>query len=288
MAYDGKAIEIMIASPSDVVRERQVVRDVIAQWNAVHSRREAVCLMPIGWETHSSPELAGRAQELINERVLKHADLLVGIFWTRVGSPTGKSVSGSIEEIEKHREAGKPVMLYFSTAPVSLSNLDNEQLKELEKFKKWAQGEGLIETYENPADFADKFRNHLQLALQENGNLLRISTDDAPDLAAIFERSLGAPNGELTSDAQILLLAAADDPQGIIMVGHYLGGSSVSVGSREFAGEKDRRSVARWIAAVEQLHQLGLSSDMNGKGEIFELTHRGYEAADKLQSTTGT
>jgi hypothetical protein len=41
MAYDAKAIEIMIASPSDVVNERQAVREIIAEWNAVHSRREA-------------------------------------------------------------------------------------------------------------------------------------------------------------------------------------------------------------------------------------------------------
>jgi hypothetical protein len=87
----------------------------------------------------------------------------------------------------------------------------------------------------------------------------------------------------LSDDAQSLLLAAADDAQGLIMVSHYLGGSSVSAGSKEFAQEEDRRSVARWIAAVEQLYGLGLTRDMNGKGEIFELTHRGYEAADKLR-----
>ena len=34
MAYDAKAIEVMIASPSDVVNERQAVREIIAEWNA--------------------------------------------------------------------------------------------------------------------------------------------------------------------------------------------------------------------------------------------------------------
>jgi hypothetical protein len=286
MAYEVTAIEIMIASPSDVVRERQIVRDVIAQWNAVHSRREGICLMPIGWETHASPDLSGRAQELINERVLKHADLLVGIFWTRVGSPTGKSVSGSIEEIEKHREANKPVMLYFSTAPVSLANLDNDQIQELEKFKDWARGEGLIETYEEPTDFADKFRNHLQLTLQANGHLLRAQSENASDFTTIREHTFGSIGNELSDDAQSLLKAAANDAQGIIMVSHYLGGSSVSAGSKEFAKEEDRRSVARWMAAVEQLYELGLTRDMNGKGEIFELTHRGYDAADKLKDAS--
>lgn len=284
MAYDARAIEIMIASPSDVVRERDIVRDVLAEWNAVHSRREGVCLMPIGWETHASPELSGRPQELINERVLKHADLLVGIFWTRIGSPTGKSASGTIEEIEKHREAGKPVMLYFSTAPISRSNLDTDQLNELEKFTEWARGEGLIESYEDPADFARKFQHQLQLTLQANEQLMR-PDESVPDFAAIFERTLGNTTAELNDDAQQLLVTAAADAQGAIMVLHHLGGSSIQAGSREFVQENDRRAVARWVAAVEQLNQLGLIRDINGKGEIFELTHRGYEAADKLQPT---
>jgi hypothetical protein len=292
MAYAATAIEVMIASPSDVVRERQIVRDVLAEWNALHSLRESICLMPVGWETHSSPDLGGRPQELINERVLKHADLLVGIFWTRVGSPTGKSISGSIEEIERHLEAGKPVMLYFSTAPVVPNTFDKEQYEALETFKEWAKGQGLIETYEDPSDFGAKFRNHLHLTLQANGHLMRAVAEngDAPDFASIFENTLGgqSPEGELSSDAQQLLLAAATDAQGSILVGHYLGGSSVSAGSKEFVEEADdRRSVARWIAAVEQLHQLALTRDINGKGEIFELTHRGYEAADKLRPTIG-
>jgi hypothetical protein len=284
MTYDARAIEIMIASPTDVVRERQIVRDVIAQWNAAHSRREGVCLMPVGWETHAAPELSGPAQELINERVLKHADLLVGIFWTRVGSPTGKSISGSIEEIEKHLEAGKPVMLYFSTAPVVLSNLDHEQLTELEKFKDWAKGQGLIETYEDATDFADKFRNHLQLTLQANGHLFRASPDNATDFAAVFDRALETESRAVSGDAQQLLLAASSDSNGYILVAPHIGGTSISAGGKAFAEEADRRSVARWMEAVEELYQAGLTRDVNGKGELFEVTHRGYESADKLRA----
>src|ERR1039458_1446912 len=124
MAYDAKVVEIIIASPSDVADERQIVRDVIAEWNAVYARDRTVVLLPVGWETHSSPELGGRPQQIINDRLLAHADVLVGIFWTRVGSPTGKAISGSIEEIEEHHRQGKPVMLYFSNVPVALNSVD--------------------------------------------------------------------------------------------------------------------------------------------------------------------
>jgi len=53
------------------------------------------------------------------------------------------------------------------------------------------------------------------------------------------------------------------------------------------AGEQDielngNRDVAKWEAAAEQIHSLGLSRDVNGKREIFELNDRGFQAADAL------
>jgi hypothetical protein len=79
MAYDAKVLEVMIVSPSDVVHEREIVRDVVAEWNAIHSRKDALVMLPLGRDTHSSPELGGRPRSLINERILDHADVLVGI-----------------------------------------------------------------------------------------------------------------------------------------------------------------------------------------------------------------
>lgn len=284
MAYDAKAIEIMIASPSDVVKERQTVREIIAEWNAVHSRREAACLMPVGWETHSSPELAGRPQQIINERVLENADLLVGIFWTRVGSPTGESISGSVEEIERHLKAGKPVMLYFSTAPIVPSSLNKEQFDALEKFKAWAKGQGLIEEFESLEDFRNKFRNQLQLTLNANEHLRNVMAEAsaafAPDLESVPAQN--APH--VGKDAQELLLAAAKNPNGMILIRRHLGGSHISAGGQKFANDGDRRAVAKWVAAAEELNDLGYSRDINGKREIFELTHAGYQLAEKLSA----
>jgi hypothetical protein len=39
---------------------------------------------------------------------------LIGVFWTRVGTPTGIAESGTLEEIERVAAEGKLVMLYFS------------------------------------------------------------------------------------------------------------------------------------------------------------------------------
>lgn len=278
--YNAKAIEIMIASPSDVVSERQIVRDVISEWNSVHSRRESTCLMPTGWETHSSPELSGRPQQLINERILEFADLLVGIFWTRVGSPTGKSISGSVEEIERHLSAGKPVLLYFSTQPVIPSTLDHDQFQALDNFKAWAMKNGLVETYENPEDFRGKFRNHLQITLTSNDHLKNILEDAETDFVSVFENAL-SDRVALSNDAQCLLKEAANS-DALITIRRYMGGSQVSAGHKQFAEPKNPKSIARWVAAAEELEREGFSRDINGRGEIFEITHAGYKHAENL------
>ncbi|MCA9458221.1 MAG: hypothetical protein KC587_16265, partial [Nitrospira sp.] len=127
MAYKATVVPVMIASPGDVNDERDIVRRVIHDWNDVNAQRSKIMLAAVGWESHSSPELGERPQELINKRILKDCDILVGVFWTRLGTPTGKSLSGTVEEIEEHVAVGKPAMIYFSSKPVELDSVDLDQ-----------------------------------------------------------------------------------------------------------------------------------------------------------------
>lgn len=127
MPFDARVLKVMIASPGDVSAERQIVRDVLVEWNHVHSEDRRLVLMPIGWETHSSPSMGDRPQAIINKQILSDCDLLVAVFWTRIGSPTGAAVSGTVEEIQEHVRAGKSAMIYFSSAPVRPDSVDEKQ-----------------------------------------------------------------------------------------------------------------------------------------------------------------
>jgi hypothetical protein len=118
--------------------------NLLFDWNYVHSLTTKTILTPVGWDTHASPDLGGRPQKLINERILKDCDLLVGIFWTRLGTPTGTSESGTVEEIKTHLAAGKPAMVYFSDAPVAPASVDPKQFEALRKFRAWCEQQGLI------------------------------------------------------------------------------------------------------------------------------------------------
>jgi hypothetical protein len=153
VAYSATVIPVMIACPGDVHKERGIAREELHHWNYVYSPTSNAVLMPAGWDTHSSAELSGRPQELINKRVLAQCDLLVGIFWTRIGTYTGQAPSGSVEEIQRHVEAGKPAMVYFSTAPASLETIDRDQWERLQGFKTWCRSKGLVFEYDHPEHF---------------------------------------------------------------------------------------------------------------------------------------
>jgi Domain of unknown function (DUF4062) len=107
--------EIFIASPGDAKVERDIVSDVVDEWNAIHYRSLSDILHAVRWESHSHPQLGDRAQSIINKTLLKNADIVVAIFKGRLGQETGKHQSGTIEEIEEARAAGIPVLLYFYT-----------------------------------------------------------------------------------------------------------------------------------------------------------------------------
>lgn len=76
MAYRANVLSIMIASPSDVVQQRDDIRGIVSNWNFVNGLTRSLILMPVGWETHAAPDLAGRAQGIINERILESCDIL--------------------------------------------------------------------------------------------------------------------------------------------------------------------------------------------------------------------
>ena len=91
-------------------------------------------LLPIRWETHSYPQTGAHPQKIINKQILEDADFLIGIFWSRFGTPTDDHPSATAEEISEHIKANKHAMLYFSNKPLP-SNVDTNQLNQIREFK---------------------------------------------------------------------------------------------------------------------------------------------------------
>lgn len=109
MPKQGITYEILIASPSDVVTEREIVSECTRDWNSAHAS-SGTQLRTVRWELDSVPAIGERSQAILNHQLVDDSDILVGIFKARFGSPTGKSPSGTIEEIDRFIAANKPVM----------------------------------------------------------------------------------------------------------------------------------------------------------------------------------
>ena len=233
--------------------------------------------MPVGWESHSSPEMGNRPQAIINKQVLKDADFLIAVFWTRLGSPTGVAPSGTVEEIEEHIAAEKPTMIYFSSAPVRPDSIDSEQYEALKSFKATCKQRGLIEEYESIDEFCDKFRR--QLAQKVIACCLSRNQQIDSDSASANQTQ--SVISALSEEAKELLINAA--VKGSARRTKAIGGvTSISANNRTFNEIRDPRSIAKWQDALDQLMQFDLLHTTGGK--IFYVTESGYQLADKLMA----
>lgn len=70
MSRTAEVINVLIASPSDVADEREILTDVVQEWNVMHSVAEGIVLQPIRWETHAHPATGDRPQALINKQTI--------------------------------------------------------------------------------------------------------------------------------------------------------------------------------------------------------------------------
>jgi hypothetical protein len=287
--YRASVVKVMIATPSDVAKPRQIIREVIHEWNVVHSETTNLVLLPVGWDTHSYPSLAGRPQEVLNEQIVKGCDLLVAVFWTRLGSPTGEAPSGSVEEIREHRAAGKPAMLYFSNEPVHPASVDEAQIRAVREFRAECEREGLVETYESATEFRDKFARQLASIVRDQFSNLAPGDDEAGVREFLEALQGGATRGTSVEDtlnaaAKELLIEAATDSDGTVLRIGSQSGLSISTNGRSFVEGDNARSQAKWEGAIRALADADLIRDRGYKGEVFGVTDRGFEVADRLKN----
>ncbi len=399
--HSAEVLNVLIASPSDVNEERTVVEKAIHDWNASHFSSTGIMLNPVKWESHAYPASGDRPQAIINRQIVESGDILIGIFGYKLGTPTGEAQSGTIEEIEEFRKAGRYVALYFSTADVP-RGADRTQLEALESYKKDRQKDTLYFEFEDVSSLRDHLIRHLPKIVhevREGLNLPGLAQGSSPESTAPVNNG-GRPNGHspthsttlladivselednlssaraprvgdvykrpsnqawkdfrnkvsipedlrnrlafsyrqidewldivasglspnigsialelkvgdlrrdlpnlitelkkleglsklprLSDDAQRLLLAASVSSTGSIMFVEVMEGLIVQVDQQQFAETKNRRSEARWREAVEELLRLGLIKRPSHDSDVIDVTHAGFEYADKLRSAGG-
>jgi hypothetical protein len=260
MTFDAKAVGVMVASPSDAAEERAVVRQVLAEWNDLNALNERIVLLPLMWESHSAPILAGRPQQIINDTILIHADIVVGILKGKIGSPTGKARSGTLEEIQEHHKLGKPVMVYFAS---EVTSIDARQRKEVERFKAWAMKEGLIGTFSSAEDFKRKLERQIPLILASpySGNLPARDkgngkgTGRRPSFAEAVRRS----GPILSKRSRDLLDRMSRSDDGRLTVRRTMSEASYLVSGKPVLRARDLATMQDFDNAVKELVVTGLA-----------------------------
>ncbi|MCF7821612.1 MAG: hypothetical protein K9M17_04110 [Mariprofundaceae bacterium] len=280
MSYSAIVYKVMIASPGDVASERNIIREVLSVWNAINSEVNNCVLLPVGWETHSSPEMGDKPQSILNKQILHDCDLLIGVFWTRAGTPTDEYPSGSIEEIEEHIKLGKPAMLYFSLAPVVPDSIDQEQYNELKRFKNSCQSRGLYETYANLNDFREKFSRHLSIKINQHDYFKKKHTINDDQITTAEVNLPKIPS--LSREAVTILKEASQDQHGYILHLQVIGGEFIKTNGKDLIGDQGPRTIATWTGALNELEGLELVVTKDPKRNVFQLTRKGYELADMV------
>lgn len=183
--------DIFVASPSDVQTEREVVEKVVRELNATWTKHLKLQLNVIRWETHTRPDFDVDSQTVINKQLPPTVDVFIGILWARVGTPTPRAPSGTLEEFERAYSQWKNdsnsihLMMYFKTAPVQMSSIDPKQVSQVQSFQSQLPEAGsLYSTFATAEEFATLLSRHLAALMQELAKAATPSeTSDTPAAA---------------------------------------------------------------------------------------------------------
>ena len=283
MPYQATVYNVMIASPSDVENERKLAREALYEWNSLHSDDKNIVLLPIGWDTHTAPEMGAHPQTIIDKQILGNADLLIGIFLHRLGTPTLDAQSGTAHEIDSHTDSGKPAMIYFLEENVNPSLFDKEQYEKLMAFKNDMKKKGLLHECKREK-FRDDFFKHLTITVNKNEY---IQTEKLELKVTNFDDFDDTDEIEISAEAKELLVEASRDKSGNILKFYSSAGATIQTNSKNMIPSQEARIVAKWEFAFNELFEKYFIDERGNNGESFQVTHTGYEYADKLKKDAG-
>ncbi len=163
-----KEINVFVASPSDVQKERQIILEKLE----THFRRQkyeeltGTRIIVNGWE--ELPSQTGKPQDIINKSLVNNAHIIIAVIRHKLGTPvidkttnTQRSLSGTVEEItfaiQRQQVNELPLgMIYFYKEPPSTNQPEIEnEYKQVEEFRNYIQNEMLFKYYTNEEDLLD-------------------------------------------------------------------------------------------------------------------------------------
>ncbi|MEX2081471.1 MAG: hypothetical protein WEC33_07620, partial [Dehalococcoidia bacterium] len=165
----ARVLWVLIASPSDVAAERAAAVEAIERWNNSVGKQTDVLLAPSRWEVGATPGYANQPQDRIDSELVDAAHLVVGIFWSRMGSPTPDAPSATAHELERAAAQNKPVMVYFCDRPIPPAQIDPAQIADLRGFRQALEERALVATFATRDELQTQLIQHFTNAVAELG-----------------------------------------------------------------------------------------------------------------------
>jgi TPR repeat protein len=209
---------VFLASPGDVSPERDCVPGVVDEINGLARPREPR-LRLVQWEVDVRPGVGEDPQDVVNRQV-GDAHITIVVFWKRLGTPTNRAESGTVEEFDRaverwREEPRREVLTYFKTAPIDLYADDLEQVARVREFRRRIADTTLSKEFRRTAEFEKHVRNDLTRAVRDWAQHDAIERPPAPEDAerdpdAAFALGLLARRNDRTDQARDWLARAAN------------------------------------------------------------------------------
>ena len=272
--FQANVYKIMIGAPSDITEEVDIAIQVINHWNDINSESRKIILLPIHWSINAYPSLGMPPQKVLDKQLVEKSDMLVCVFGGKIGKPTGDYISGSVEEIEEHRKAGKPVMVFFRKNN-DTSSIDIDQLSNLRNFKN--NIEGLYTEYNDQGDFEKVLTDKLSLCV--NGIFIQGGSTGIH----WNETEKDENHGLTTQDIQHLKMWVTSNDETAYSIDYMGGHSSIILGRKQVEISTSRERV-QWNAFFERLIKAGMveisgSTNRQNKPK-YRLKEQAYEFID--------
>ena len=164
---------VILIAPDDVENELEAIRTVVEQANQLRPRER---LTIWNWRTDATPGMHLDGPQGLTDKQMRisEADLVIAVFWSRLGTPVKDEDSGTAHELrlawKSWKATGKPtVWIYFCMRAIPQSAYeDPDQFPKLVSFRKSLPKEQVFSEFESVEELQRDFTKHLGIWLNEN------------------------------------------------------------------------------------------------------------------------
>ncbi len=188
MPYSASAYRLLISAPGDVPSEDiDVAIATINRWNVIYGQQFGAVVVPVHWQVHSAAEYGTRPQESLNAQLVEPADILIALFWHRLGSATGRAQSGTVEEIHEAHGNGAYVAVLRCERDFP-HDVNADQVTKLREFYEELRDQSLMLAYRKREELARHVDAILTQAVSRDGARAKVSAEVTPERATVWPR----------------------------------------------------------------------------------------------------